>query len=110
MPSCVTMTFLRVARTGACDAQAHEIGVALRQLNTSITRIHLAMEARTSYGHTLYVAKIELSLPSAQIFADSLCSERNGHEDIDLAMQAAYDNAARQLRGIRYRGRLVEDL
>jgi hypothetical protein len=95
----LTIAFLRLARTGTIEAHARELGVLLEQLGKCVTRCHMTLEGRTSHGRTLYIAKIELSLPSAQIFADSLYAEPVGHQDIHLALQDAYYNAARQLHG-----------
>jgi hypothetical protein len=95
----LTIAFLRLARTGALEGYARELGAQLEQLGKCVARCHMTLEGRTSHGHTLYVAKIELSLPSAQIFADSLYANAAGHQDIYLALQDAYHNAARQLHG-----------
>jgi len=101
MRSVITTAFVRVPRTGALEDRARGHGLQLERLDECVTRAHLILESHIAYGQTLYVAKIELSLPSAQIRADSLCAEGGGHQDIYVALQQAHDNAARQLRNLQ---------
>jgi hypothetical protein len=104
MRSVITMAFVRVLRTGALEDRARGLGRQLEHLGELVNRTHMTLEGHTAYGHTLYVAKIELSLPDAQVCADSLFAEAAGHRDIYVALHEAHDNAARQLRNLQ-RGR-----
>jgi hypothetical protein len=48
-----------------------------------------------------YLVKIDLTVPGAQIHADSLRVDGTGHEDIYLALRDAFNNAKRQLQNLR---------
>jgi hypothetical protein len=62
------------------------------------------MESLTSCGFadSTYVVNIELTVPGAQIRADSLRVDSTGHASLYHAMRHAYENAGRQLRHLRY--------
>jgi hypothetical protein len=50
-------------------------------------------------------AKIHVSVPGAQIHADSVNRDGVGHTDVFLALRDAYDSARRQLRDLQRDGR-----
>jgi hypothetical protein len=99
MQSPVTIAFFRLERTGDLEAYARALGLRLKELGERVSGCHITLQGRPSHADLRYVAKIELRFPSAQIFADSLCANPAGHVDIYLALEEAYKNAARQLRG-----------
>jgi hypothetical protein len=49
-------------------------------------------------GGAPYLVKIDLTVPGAQIHADSLHVDGAGHKDIYLALRDAFNNAKRQLQ------------
>jgi hypothetical protein len=64
----------------------------------------MTLEGLTGDGlpDSSYVVKIELSVPGAQIHADSLQADSSGHTSLFVAMRDAYDNARQQLGHLRH--------
>ncbi len=99
----VTLTFQHIERTGALEARMREVAERLRRHHDDITHCHITVEDRLddAPGMAPYAAKIHLSLPGAQIHADSIGPSGEGHEDVNAALRAAYAAVSRQLQGLK---------
>ena len=100
----LTLTFRHVARSAALEAQARDLASRLQRIDEHISRCHVTLERLTGDGipDSAYVVKIELSVPGAQIQADSLQADSSGHTSLFVAMRDAYDNARQQLGHLRH--------
>ena len=80
-----------------------EVAERLRRHHDGITHCHITVEDRLDGGpdSASCVAKIHLSLPGAQIHADSIGPNGEGHQDVYIALRAAYASVNRQLQGLR---------
>jgi len=98
----MTMTFRHIDRSGALEARARELGERLRRYNSGITQCHLTVEGAVDHGAdgSSYRVKIHLSVPGAQIHADS-GQHGTGHRDVYIALRDAYSSARRQLQDLR---------
>ncbi len=77
------------------------MGYHLTRFNERITQCHITLHGPESLGgEAAYGVKIDLTVPGAQIHADSLHVDGTGHEDIYLALRDAFNNARRQLQGL----------
>jgi hypothetical protein len=95
----MTLAFRHIVRSGALDAHARELGSRLEKLGERVTQCHMTLEgllAADSGG--FYFVKIELAVPGAQIYAESLQVDCSTGGNIHLAMRDAFDNAQRQLQ------------
>ncbi len=99
----VILTFCNIERTGALEARMREVGERLRRHYGDITHSHITVEDRLDDGPETgpYAAKIHLSLPGAQIHADSNGPGGHGYHDLYAALRAAYASASRQLQDLR---------
>jgi Sigma 54 modulation protein / S30EA ribosomal protein len=98
----MTLTFRHIDRSGALEAHARELGDRLQRFGKRITQCHMSLEGTADGGHNgaPYLVKIALTVPGAQIHADSLHADSAGHADIYLAMRDAFNNAKRQLQDL----------
>jgi|SRR5471030_1103392 hypothetical protein len=98
----VRFAFQRIERTFALEAYVRKLCSQLELCSDGITRCHVTLVGphSDSDGSALFLAKIELSVPGAQIYADNNHAGSAGHSDIFLAMHDAYDNAKRQLASL----------
>jgi len=103
MRSPLTLTFHNTERTGALDARMHEVAERLQRHHGDITHCHITVEDRLDDAPNMapYAAKIHLSLPGAQIHADSIGPNGEGHVDVNAALRAAYAAVSRQLQGLK---------
>jgi ribosome-associated translation inhibitor RaiA len=101
MPAQLTLTFRHLSRSGALEASARDIGNRLRSLNNRITTCHIVIEgdADPAREDQSYRVKIHVSVPGAQIHAES--SQPEVHREARGALQAAYENAKRQLEKLK---------
>jgi ribosome-associated translation inhibitor RaiA len=101
MPAPLTLTFRHLPHSGALEASARDIGNRLQSLNSRMTTCHIMIEgdADTARDQSSYRVKIHLCLPDAQIHAES--SQPGGHREARGALQAAYENAKRQLEKLK---------
>jgi hypothetical protein len=85
------------------EAHARDVASRLQRIEELISRCHMTMEslAGGAYAEPTYLVKIELTVPGAQIHADSLRADSSGHASLYQAMREAYDNARRQLHHLR---------
>ncbi len=100
----LTLTFRHVARSAALEAHARDLASRLQRIEDHISRCHMTLESLEGDGlpESTYVVKIELTVPGAQIHADSLRADSSGHSSLLLAMREAYDNARQQLGHLRH--------
>lgn len=104
----ITLTFRHIERSGALEDRARTLGARLERFSERISRCHMTLEGPGN-GHDSgpgYLVKIDLTVPGAQIHADSLHVDGAGHKDIYLALRDAFNSAKRQLQRLhddRYR-------
>jgi ribosome-associated translation inhibitor RaiA len=103
MRPAVTLTFHDIERTGALEARIREVAERLRRHHDDITHCHITVEDRLDDGpdRASYAAKIHLSLPGAEIHADSIGPGGQGYHDVYSALRAAYASASRQLQDLK---------
>jgi ribosome-associated translation inhibitor RaiA len=98
----ITMTFRHMDHSGALEDRARKLGSRLQRFSERIIRCHMTLEGPDHLRGigASYVVKIDLTVPGAQIHADSLHVDGAGHKDIYLALRDAFNNAKRQLQGL----------
>jgi len=103
MTTPVTLTFRHIPRSGVLESIARDIAGRLQRLNERMTGCHIVLEgdAGASEERKRYVVKIHLSVPGAQIHAESAQRSGEGHREPRSALHAAYENAKRQLEKLR---------
>ena len=103
MRPAVTLTFHDIERTGALEARIREVAERLRRHHDDITHCHITVEDRLDDGpdRAPYAAKIHLSLPGAEIHADSIGPGGQGYHDVYSALRAAYASVNRQLQDLK---------
>ena len=103
----IILTFHHIDRYGAVEERARKLGHHLARLNERITHCHITLQGPDDPdgGGAQYLVKIDLMVPGAQILADSLHVDGAGHQDIYLALRDAFNNAKRQLLGLRVQSR-----
>jgi hypothetical protein len=102
MTSPVTLTFRHLPRSGALEASARDIGGRLQRLNERMTACHILFEGipETASGAPFRV-KIHVSVPGAQIHAESARQADAGPSAIPSPLHSAYENAKRQLEKLK---------
>ena len=105
MPFPLALSFQRVQRSGSLEDRARKLAQRLNRFSNRISECRMMLEARDEPGKVsvTYAVIIELALPGAHIHADSLHVDGSGHADIYLALRDAFNNARRQLQGLRRR-------
>ena len=102
MNSSVTMTFRDLPRSGALEASARDLGGRLQRLNDRITACHIAFEGTTeTAGGAPFRVRIHLSVPGAQIHAESARETDVGQAAAHSPLRSAYENAKRQLEKLK---------
>jgi putative sigma-54 modulation protein len=98
----LTMTFRHMDHSGALEDRARKLGSRLQRFSERIIRCHMTLEGPDHLRGigASYVVKIDLTVPGAQIHADSLHVDGAGHQDIYLALRDAFNNAKRQLQDL----------
>jgi hypothetical protein len=99
----ITLTFRHVERSGALENRARKLGSRLGLFGQNVLRCHMTLEGpgkRSDGARAPYLVRIDLTVPNAQIHADSLGVDGVGHEDIFLALRDAFENARRQLQDL----------
>jgi ribosome-associated translation inhibitor RaiA len=100
-----TITFRHIDHSGALEDRARKLGSRLERFSERIMHCHMTLEGDDRRdGGAPYLVKIDLTVPGAQIHADSLHVDGAGHKDIYLALRDAFNNAKRQLQDL-YRDR-----
>lgn len=102
MSARVTLTFRYLPRSAALEASAREMGDRLRRLNDDITACHIVLEGspQEPVGAPFRV-KIHLSVPGAQIHAESAQPSSGGQTATHGPLRSAYENAKRQLAKLK---------
>lgn len=97
MTAAVTLTFRHLARSGALESAARDIGQRLKALHHRMTACHIVIEGGggESKAFSPYQVKIHLSVPGAQIHAESVLAEDRN------PLHSAYENAKRQLEKLK---------
>lgn len=102
MSSPVTLTFRHLPRSGALEASARDVVDRLQRLNDHMTACHVVFEGTPEATPGMpFRVKIHLSVPGAQIHAESA-----HHTDLNNAtthgpLRSAYENARRQLEKLK---------
>jgi hypothetical protein len=96
-----TLTFRHLSRSGALESSARDIGNRLQQRYRRMTACHIVLEgdAAAPGADGPYHVKIHVSVPGAQIHAESA----SGYPQAEArnALQSAYENAKQQLEKLR---------
>jgi hypothetical protein len=102
MSSPVTLTFRHLPRSGALETSARDLGDRLQRLNDRMTACHIVFEGTPGIaGGVPYRVKIHVSVPGAQIHAESARQSDAGRTPNHSPLQSAYENAKRQLGRLR---------
>jgi hypothetical protein len=102
MISPVTLTFRQVPRSGALEASARDFGGRLQRLNDRMTACHILFEgAPETAGGAPFRVKIHVSVPGAQIHAESARQADTGPAARHSPLRSAYENAKRQLERLK---------
>jgi hypothetical protein len=98
MSAPLTMTFRHLPRSGALEASARDVGDRLQRLNDGMTACHIVFEgAPEAAGGAPFRVKIHVSVPGAQIHAESAQPPQEGQAATHNPLHSAYENAKRQL-------------
>jgi len=95
------ITFDGLERSGAVESRILEISKRLRRCNDRITHCHVTVNGSSGGPYPAVSAKIHISVPGAQIHADSHSTNGVRHTDVFLALRHAYENARRQLQDLK---------
>jgi ribosome-associated translation inhibitor RaiA len=102
MSSPVTLTFRHLPRSGALEASARDVGSRLQRLNDRMTACHIVFEGTPeAAGGVPFRVKIHLSVPGAQIHAESGRHADIWPTPIHSPLHSAYENAKRQLEKLK---------
>jgi hypothetical protein len=99
----LNVTFHRFGRSGALDAHIREIAERLQRCDPRITQCHISVLGGAP-GEASVSVRIHVSVPSAQIHADSANDGGPGYTDALLALRKAYEGARGQLRSLQREG------
>jgi hypothetical protein len=102
MSSPLTLTFRHLPRSGALEASARDVGDRLQRLNDRMTACHIVFEgAPEGAGGLPFRVKIHVSVPGAQIHAESAQPLEQGRAVPHSPLRSAYENAKRQLAKLK---------
>ena len=102
MSSPVTLTFRHLPRSGALEASARELGDRLQRLNDRMTACHIVFEGTPeAAGGVPFRVKIHMSVPGAQVHAESARQADQEHTPNHSPLRSAYENAKRQLERLK---------
>jgi hypothetical protein len=102
MSSPVTFTFRRLPRSGALEASARDVCSRLQRLNDRMTACHILFEGTPeTAGDAPFRVKIHVSVPGAQIHAESARESNIGRILVHNPLRSAYENAKRQLEKLK---------
>jgi hypothetical protein len=99
MAPALTLRFRNVPRSGALESSARAVGHRLQSLFSHITACHIVVAGILNANGEVhqYAVKIHVSVPGAQIHADSVQPSGEGHSGARTALHAAFENTKRQL-------------
>jgi hypothetical protein len=97
----ITLTFRHLPRSGALESSARNLGNRLQQLHHRITACHIVLEGNAAAPtvNGPYHVKIHVSLPGAEIHAESVPGDSRAEGR--NALHSAYENAMRQLEKLK---------
>jgi hypothetical protein len=102
MNSPVTLTFRHVPRSGVLEASARDVGDRLQRLNDRMTSCHIVFEGTPeATGGAVFRVKIHISVPGAQVHAESARQAEAEHTPNHSPLRSAYENAKRQLERLK---------
>jgi hypothetical protein len=103
MSSPLSLTFRHLPRSGALEASAREVGDRLQRLNQGMAACHIVFEGvpEAASGVSFRV-KIHVSVPGAQIHAESVRQPEEGQTASHGPLRSAYENASRQLAKFKH--------
>ena len=102
MQSPVTVKLRHLARSGALEARVREMGERLQRYAGGTARCRVTVDGGLEGSEgARYAVSIHLSVPGAQIHADSIQYDGSGHRDVYLALRDAYGRARRQLQDLK---------
>ncbi len=95
----LTVAFRHLPRSSPVECCARGIGLRLQSFHPRITACHIVLEGITGSAGAVRQcsARIHLSLPGAQIHAESEPQPGDAHGDSVNALREAYEDARRQL-------------
>jgi hypothetical protein len=99
----LNVTFRRFERSGALDARIRDIAERLQRCDPRISQCHISVLGGAPGDLTVSV-RIHLSVPGAQIHADSAGDGGLGNSDAFVALRKAYESARGQLRSLQREG------
>src|ERR1700693_444435 len=99
----LNVTFRRFERSGALEARTREIGGRLRRCDPRITECHISVLGGAP-GDASVSVRIHVSVPGAQVHADSANDGGSGYTDAFLALRKAYEGTRSQLRSLQREG------
>jgi hypothetical protein len=103
MSSPLTLTFRHVPRSGALEASARDVGGRLQRLNDRMTACHIVFEGTPETARDVpFRVKIHVSVPGAQIHAESARHADVSQAAIHSPLHSAYENAKRQLEKLNW--------
>jgi hypothetical protein len=98
----LTLTFRHLPRSGALEASARDVGDRLQRLNEGMTACHIVFEGiPEAEGGAPFRVKIHVSVPGAQIHAESVRHPEEGRPAPHSPLRSAYENAKRQLAKLK---------
>jgi ribosome-associated translation inhibitor RaiA len=100
MQSPVIINFRHLERSGALEARVREMGERLQRYSGGDSaRCRVTVDGRVDGSDgARFAVSIHLSVPGAQIHADSVQPDGSGHRDVYEALRDAYGRARRQLQ------------
>lgn len=102
MISPVTFTFRHLPRSGALEASARDICRRLQRLNDRMTACHIVFEGTPeASADAPFRVKIHVSVPGAQIHAESTGQADTRQTAVHNPLRSAYENAKRQLAKLK---------
>ena len=99
----LNITFRHFERSGALEAHIREAGERLQRVVPRITHCHISVLGAASGDGSVSV-RIHVSVPGAQIHADSGNEGGPASTDAFLALRKAYEGARSQLRSLHREG------
>jgi hypothetical protein len=102
MSSPMTLTFRYLPRSGALESSARDVGERLQRLNEGMTACHIVFEGIPERaGGVPFRVRIHMSVPGAQIHAESAQPPEGGRPAPQSPLRSAYENAKRQLAKLK---------
>jgi hypothetical protein len=102
MSSPLTLTFRGLPRSGALEASARDVSDRLQRLNDRMTACHILFEGTPeAAGGVPFRVKIHVSVPGAQIHAESARQPDEAQTATHSPLRSAYENAKNQLAKLK---------